>query len=102
MTEVIRSKNAGPGIMTFDLIFKNKKYYDVVKKAKLFTKAKVAELYRVEEKDVVNIVFYEAGNAIKIALVRPCMSGNVGDLDVYGCQQVAPFYTLELPDELFK
>lgn len=102
MAEVIRSKNAGPGIMTFDIIFKNQEYYEIFKKNDILSKSKIAELYSVNEKDIMNIVYYEAGNAIKIALVRPVMSGNVGDTDVYGCQQVAPFYTIDVPDSLMK
>jgi len=100
MVEVIRSKNAGPGTMTFDIIFKNRKYYEAITKNNIFTKVKIAGLYGVDEESVTNIIYYEAGNAIKIVLVRHIMSGNVGDLDVYGCQQTAPFYAVEIPDSL--
>ena len=102
MAEVIRSKNAGPGIMTFDIIFKNTDYYDVFVKNNILSKEKVAELYSVSVDDVRNIVNYERGKAIKIAVVRPVLSGNVGDTDVYGCQQVAPFYTIDVPDAFLK
>ncbi|MCX5844350.1 MAG: DUF4387 family protein [Deltaproteobacteria bacterium] len=43
------------------------------------------------------IVHFDPAWAIKISLVRPVVSGSVGDTDVYGAQQHAPLLKLEIP-----
>lgn len=96
LCEVVRSKNAGPGILTFDLIFKSLTGFKKVKENEIITKDLISKLYNIKEKDVLKIIYYEKGRAIKIAVKRPILSGNVGDRDVYGCQQVAPLYEIEV------
>ena len=73
---VIRSKNAGPFELTFDLMFNNKQDYDEVRQA--ITPAKIAELYRIPEEDVLKIVHFEPALAVKITIKRPRASGALG------------------------
>ena len=47
LVDVIRSKNAGPFELTFDIIFKNKEYYEKVKKSKIITKQLIANHYQI-------------------------------------------------------
>jgi len=47
LASVIRSKNAGPFELTFDIIFKDKETYEKVKKTKVITKELIAKLYHV-------------------------------------------------------
>lgn len=89
---VIRSKNAGPYELTFDLMFPDKKTYEEVKKG--ITKSKIADLYQIEESKVLTIVHFEPAYAIKITIVRPKTSGDLGETDVYGAQQHAPLLEL--------
>ncbi len=89
---VIRSKNAGPFELTFDLMFNNKQDYDEVRQA--ITPAKIAELYRIPEEDVLKIVHFEPALAVKITIKRPRASGALGETDVYGAQQHAPLFDL--------
>lgn len=89
---VIRSKNAGPFELTFDLMFNNKQDYDEVRQA--ITPAKIAELYRIPEEDVLKIVHFEPALAVKITIKRPRASGALGETDVYGAQQHAPLFEL--------
>jgi len=42
LASVIRSKNAGPFELTFDIIFKDKETYEKVKKTKVITKELIA------------------------------------------------------------
>ena len=44
LASVIRSKNAGPFEVTFDIIFKDKETYEKVKKTKVITKELIAKL----------------------------------------------------------
>lgn len=99
LAEVIRSKNAGPFELTFDIIFKDKKTYERVKRTKVITKDLIAKLYSIPIDQVITFVQYDPGNAIKATIRRHKVSGDVGDSDVYGCQQHAPLLSIELPFE---
>lgn len=89
---VIRSKNAGPYELTFDLMFPDEATFKEVGKS--ITKAKIAELYRIDESDVLTLVHFAPAHAIKITIVRPRASGDLGETDVYGAQQHAPLFDL--------
>lgn len=89
---VIRSKNAGPYELTFDLMFPDARIYEEVKKT--ITKSKIAELYQIDESKVLSIVHFAPAHAIKITIVRPKASGDLGETDVYGAQQHAPLLDL--------
>ncbi len=89
---VIRSKNAGPYELTFDLMFPDEESYDEVRKS--ITKAKIAQLYQIEESEVLSLVHFAPAHAIKITIVRPRASGDLGETDVYGAQQHAPLFDL--------
>lgn len=89
---VIRSKNAGPYELTFDLMFPNEETYDEVRKS--ITKAKIAQLYHIQESEVLSLVHFAPAHAIKITIVRPRASGDLGETDVYGAQQHAPLFDL--------
>jgi hypothetical protein len=94
--DVIRSKQAGPFRLTFDLLFKTRQIYEAVKTSGAITKAQIAALYRIPEEQITDFVFYDPGWALKISMVRPKVAGDPGDGDVYGCQQHAPLLGLNL------
>jgi len=48
VAQVIRSKNSGPYELTLDIIFKERRYYELFKKKKLVTAGKIASLYGVD------------------------------------------------------
>jgi hypothetical protein len=95
MTRLIRSKNAGPFELTFDIIFKSPEGYQKVCDANLITAQWVAKTYGVDE-SFVKVIEYPAANAIKVTIPRPVTSGDLLDSDVYGGQQHGPFVELEL------
>jgi hypothetical protein len=95
MTRLIRSKNAGPFELTFDIIFKNTAGYEKVRDAKVISTQWVAKTYGVEEA-LVKVIDYPAAKAIKVTIPRPVISGDVLDSDVYGGQQHGPFVELEI------
>ncbi len=95
MTRLIRSKNAGPFELTFDIIFKTATGYTKVSEAGLINTDWVARTYGVAE-SLVKVINYPAANAIKVTIPRPITSGDLQDSDVYGGQQHGPFVELEV------
>lgn len=89
---VIRSKNAGPYELTLDLMFPDAETYDEVRGS--ITKQKIAALYQIEEDKVLSIVHFAPAHAVKITIVRPRASGDLGETDVYGAQQHTPLFNL--------
>jgi hypothetical protein len=98
VARVIRSKNSGPYELTLDVIFPGEEVYRRVKAAGVFTREVVARLYGVPVEKVLKLVHYDPAFAVKATLVRPVVSGAVGETDVYGAQQHAPLLDLELPE----
>jgi hypothetical protein len=95
LAEVIRSKNAGPFVVTFDILFGNEADFAAVRDAGLVTRQTVAELYGVSDNELLGFDYYPFARAIKFSIRRPVGSGAPGDSDVYGAQQHAPL--LDLP-----
>lgn len=86
-TKILRSKNAGPLFITFDLIFEESAEMEYV--LKNLKKSDVAKAYGVEEEDI-DIIAYEVVDSIKITFRRKDISGSLCDGDVYGCQMHMP------------
>ncbi len=95
LAQVIRSKNAGPRRLTFDIILGSDEDYRRLAQSPGLTQAAIAARYGVPPEDVA-IIPYPPGRAIKITLARTLMAGDPGDRDVYGAQQHAPLLELEL------
>lgn len=97
MAKVIRSKNSGPYELTFDIIFKDRKNFELARRSGVFTKKLFASLYGINDDEVLNVVEFEQADAIKATIVRPVVSGSAGDSDIYGAQQHAPLLNIEVP-----
>lgn len=95
-TEVIRSKNAGPYELTLDMIFKDEAIFKKVCDSKQINEALISKLYQIPEEDIIKIVYFLPAKAIKVTMVRPLCSGDIGETDVYGAQQHAPLLDIEL------
>lgn len=91
---MIRSKNSGPFELTLDIMFKDRRYFELFRKKKIITARKIARLYRIPETEVLKIVYFEPSQAIKITLKRKIPSGAPGDTDIYGAQQHVPLFDL--------
>lgn len=99
LARVIRSKNAGPFELTFDIIFKDADSYERAKKSGVFSPGLFAELYRIPIEKVLTFCFFDQACAIKATIARPVSSGSAGDSDVFGAQQHAPLLEIEVPWE---
>lgn len=84
------SKNAGPFLVTIDVVFASREWYERVRDAGLLTRERVAALYKRDVADVVGIYYFDPANAMKVTLRRSIPSGSPGDTDVYGAQQHVP------------
>jgi len=92
-TKLIRSKNAGPFELTFDIMFKNRESFDEVLKSEALTPKVIAQLYRV---DVQQVKFFVVEHllTVKISIPRRVFSGDVRDTDIYGGQFHGPLVRL--------
>ena len=92
---IIRSKNAGPLYLTFDLIFREKKDMEYIMNKGIITREVIGKLYDCASEKI-SIIPYGVVNAVKITLPRKCVSGSGNDNDIYGCQQHMPLANLEV------
>lgn len=97
LAKVIRSKNAGPFELTFDIMFDDVSKYRRVKDSGVINAHRISEIYRVRLDDVLVCRPYDPAVAFKITIRRPVSSGDVRDRDVYGCQQHVPLTTIVVP-----
>jgi hypothetical protein len=95
LCSLIRSKNAGPFVLTFDLMFSSKENYERAKRSQPLTKRRLAELYRQREEDI-TVVYHDHAMAIKASMPRPIFQGELGDGDCYGGQQYVPLLEIEV------
>lgn len=97
LAKTIRSKNAGTDKITFDIIFREKENYEIVKASRCLTKETVAKLYGIDEERICDFVEYDPAYAIKFTIYRMVPSGSPGEGDVFGCQQYPPLLDIEVP-----
>lgn len=95
VAEVIRSKNAGPYELTFDIIFKDMEVFEKILSCKIFNDKVIAKLFNIPVKKVINIINFKPARAIKITIERPIASGALGETDIYGAQQHGPLIDFE-------
>ena len=96
LAQLIRSKNAGPFALTFDILFADADLYRRVKATGVLGPDLFARLYHLPPERV-TFAAYDAGLAFKATIPRPVPSGHPADTDVYGGQQFAPILDVEVP-----
>jgi hypothetical protein len=97
LAKTIRSKNAGTDKITFDIIFREKENYEMVKKSGVISRESMANLYGVPVERISDFVEYDPAYAIKFTMYRKVPSGSPGEADVFGSQQYPPLLDLEVP-----
>lgn len=93
--KLIRSKNAGPFMMTLDVIFPDPQTYEEAAASPALSRENVAKLYGVPAGKMQRYLIPLA-NAIKFSYPRRHPSGDFLDTDLYGAQQHRPLIQLEL------
>ena len=99
LAKTIRSKNAGPDKITFDVIFREKKHYEFVKRSRAITRSSIARLYSIPEERISDFIEFDPANAIKFTIYRQIPSGSPGETDIFGCQQYPPLLDIEIPTD---
>lgn len=93
--KLIRSKNAGPFMMTLDIIFPDRQAYEEAAASPALSRENVAKLYGIPAGQMQRYLIPLA-NAIKFSYPRKHPSGDFLDTDLYGAQQHRPLIQLEL------
>jgi hypothetical protein len=83
---LIRSKDAGPFMLTTDLFCHDAAAYRRVLDSGVLTPSMFAELYGVDPATI-EVHLVESINAIKVSFPRPVPSGELADSDITGGQQ---------------
>ena len=96
LATLIRSKNAGPFFLTFDILFADEEHYQLVKASRCLNAQMFAALYTYP---VETVRFFACNNALafKFSLPRPLPQGELGDGDLHGGQQFVPLMNVEIP-----
>ena len=115
IARIIRSKNAGPFELTFDVMFNDLETYERVKKADVLKDEVIMSAYQLKNKsDIVYNSFYRPALAWKCTILRPWPQGrcvdfiereirradfvlSVGETDTFGAQQHAPLLDIIVP-----
>lgn len=94
---LIRSKNAGPFVLTFDFMFKDLESLRKVKQANVITRKYFAKLFHTDVRKI-TLVFHERALAAKVSIPRPHFQGEIEDGDYYGGQQYAPLMEIHIDE----
>lgn len=97
LATVIRSKNAGPYEITFDVIFTDHATYAHVRDSGTLTEQTMMQAFGVDEHDIRYCDFFEPALAFKLTLIRPGDQGGIGERDTFGAQQHAPLLDIPIP-----
>ena len=95
LAQVVRSKNAGPTVLTLDVFMRDAPAYERAAHSPALTPEAVATLYGVPAAQVQRHLLAQL-RAIKFSLPRTVCAGTPGDGDLYGAQQHAPLLGLML------
>ena len=97
LASTIRSKNAGVDHITFDVICRERRNFERVRDSGALTRESVARLFNIDMARVTDFVVFEPANAIKFTIRRLRPSGCAGEGDLFGAQQYAPLFDVEIP-----
>lgn len=96
LARLIRSKNAGPFELTFDIMFEDAATYERVKRSGAVTRETVAACYGLPPERV-KFFYCDNALAVKASIPRPVFQGDPADSDGHGGQQYAPLMEIEVP-----
>lgn len=97
LAAIVRSKNAGPYRITFDILFSDRTRYRLVRDSGAITRETVAAAYGVAPAEITSFFNVDMAGAMKITMRRPRAQSSFGESDVYGCQQHVPLLDLPVP-----
>jgi hypothetical protein len=92
----VRSKNAGPFWITFDVIFKNEKDYERVIQSGALSPATIAQRYAIDPA-LIKLFEMPSIRVVKFSFPRPCVAGSFEDRDLHAGQQHVPLLSIPIP-----
>ena len=96
VAQFVTSKNAGPFLLTLDIVFGDEAAYRTFKRLRPLDRHVIAALYGIADADVLDIIEFDPAYAVKVTMRRPLGSGALGETDVYGAQQHVPLMLHEI------
>lgn len=96
LAAMIRSKNAGPFVLTFDILFSEDAPYQRVKQSGVLNAEMFARLYQTTP-DRVRFFACDSARAFKFSMPHPTAQGALGASDLHGGQQFIPLLDVEVP-----
>jgi hypothetical protein len=96
LARLIRSKNAGPFELTFDIMFDDPALFARVRDSGVLSRETIARIYRLPA-DKVKFFIVPDALAFKASIPRPRFQSDVLDSDNHGGQQYAPLIDIEVP-----
>lgn len=97
LAATIRSKNAGVDHLTFDIIFRDRAAFERVRDSGVLAPERICALYRIPRERLTHHCVFEPAQAIKFTIRRLRPSGSPGETDVFGAQQYAPLFEVQVP-----
>jgi hypothetical protein len=95
LAAMIRSKNAGPFVLTFDVMFTDDSDYQRVKRSGALGAEMFARLYKTSP-DQVRFFQCDRAKAFKFSIPHPTTQGALGATDLHGGQQFIPLLNIEI------
>lgn len=95
--QIVRSKTAGPFMLTIDILFESHESYEKILKSGAFDKEKIAKLYEIPV-DELERYDLPLANAVKFTMPRKHAAGDFEMEDLYGCQQQRKMILLDIPE----
>jgi len=105
VASVLRSKNAGPFEVTFDVMFASDEEYRLIKESGVLSASTAAEILGLPEEEIVWCGFFDSARAFKVTIPRKMgerrvPSGSYMEEDVHAAQQYLPLMYMKLPQDL--
>lgn len=94
---IIRSKNAKPFRVTFDILFDREDVFNYVKQTGALSSDAIAAAYRVPKSEITSSFVFDPGLAFKFTMRRPRVQGSFGDGDLYACQWHSAMFDIPIP-----
>jgi Domain of unknown function (DUF4387) len=92
----VRSKNAGPFWVTFDVFFTEPDHYERAARSQLIDPQTISSIFGVD-REAVRIFLLPDLLAVKISFPRPSVQGSLAEHDVHAGQQYVPLLSLPVP-----
>ena len=98
LAKLMRSKNAGPFQLTYDIMFGDVETYNRVIESSVLNDETLSKMLGVE-RQLIRVFHYFPAMAIKITVPRSVGIGDPADNDMFGGQQFGSLNELEIPDK---